>query len=286
MKRRMNKKGSEGGETGSTTINTILSIVVFALVAGIFVAFALYGKQIIQLLPGFGNETVVVKGVEKLRYVVTEDQVQYYDSNYKWKNFGNGEQIQMNDKIIKYEEVKQAFVKYYFFSDRDNDPFKLEDGYTAYFHMWQSSVEKESGHVVGASKWDVLWGNGKVDLVSGDVLIDFVKGGKIEGYVYLSSKSGQLIEVSGIVADTLTRDISYNLEIAGLLKKHPAWLKSVSDEAESWRDSVFSYPMSFSYYVKEDKKERRVDSAVCVEKWDRIYLIADLRLEVSKDEVC
>ena len=214
-----NKKAQEA--TTNEIKGFVIGGLVLALVITGFVLIAVYGPgAFYKYLPDFGNKTTVVVDSEKFRYSILDDKVQYYDGD-KWRGFDK--EVTLNDKRISYDGIKQSFVGYYFFSNREYDTYELNDGYSAYFHLWQHSGKTERGQVVGASFWEKLWGMGMVKLNSGDILIDFVEKGQIKGYVYLSSKSNQLIEVSGRAAATLTKDVEYNLDVAELLKKYPAW---------------------------------------------------------------
>jgi len=97
-------------------MTTALVVLVLIVVAGAIVLMGAgpsllkLGKTLGILVPGFSENEVEIESIEKLRYDLSEDSVQYYDGT-EWVDF---ERVDLGNKIVNRNDVKESFVKWYY----------------------------------------------------------------------------------------------------------------------------------------------------------------------------
>src|SRR3989338_5475951 len=96
----------------------VLLLGVVALAVLILVGYGIYSfatdKAIpfVKYLPNFMTKDRKVEGIEKLRYKIVEDKVQYYDKT-DWLDFKD-EKVELGEKTLIEDNVKNDFKDYYF----------------------------------------------------------------------------------------------------------------------------------------------------------------------------
>lgn len=198
-----------------------------------------------------------------LRYVVSQDSVQYYNGA-KWLGFSlmnlggpNKESaIQIENRIYKEAEVKEVFEKLYF-GARISDPGTEiksnsynENYYYAFVDKGSLSFFTNAGplrirmvELYGPDKKipaDLLR-SGEIKPQLGDTLIDLYISVPASNHVPFP---GLILSVDGKLYKALERD-------GNPLDSSNAYYQQVRDYAASWRDSVLKQPISLAYTTYE-----------------------------------
>lgn len=288
-----NKKGQEA--TTNEVKGFIIGGLVLAIVITGFVLVMIYGPgAFYKYLPDFGNKTMIVKDVEKLRYDILKDKVQYYDGD-KWRDF-KGSEVTLNDKEIGYDWIRQTFVEYYFDSSREKKELVTDSKEGQFITIDKSLLQKD----------DVIEGN---KAKTGDVVIE-LQGQResFNGYIgiYLLSADNKLEFYPAQKIPYTNVDASVEGEKGRFLSRLGIWARNlvyksktkdirsvetknkneaIKNLAIDWRDSVLKKPMTISY--TKDGSDAPESMRVCVDgEVTKGYLNVNLEEEVYSDNAC
>ena len=224
---------------------------IVAIVLLIIIFIFLFGNSafhIDQYLPSFLQDHPVIKDVEKLRYVISDNTVQYYNEK-KWLDFPKGTDakrvVQLNNKILVYGDLAITFKRFYFNEDlrepKNNPLFN--------FIMNNPSLPLDKNN----------------PLKPGDVII-FVKR---TGDQFVLNNDNVLKRYRLINVKTELSDVDFT---SGLYQ-------TAKDRSLVWRDSILKNSVVISYTHGDDQKTK--DSVtVCVTKIGK-DLVVDLTQPVS-----
>ena len=267
----MNKRGenTESGYTITAVIVALALVVALAIVGLFFAKNIPFFKNLAQP----GNETTSVSGIERLRYDILNDKVQYYGEDLIWHNF-NGI-IDLNEKSVSYSDIHTAFSSYFFNSPRASREVSMDSKGSSAVII--ELIQKDSSKI-----------NKYSEAKMGDVLVELHGSGESFGGnlgVYLLSiqnnlafygtrvehKIGPIKYWPDTFPETRTAEIMSN---SGKLR----------GEAITWRDSVLNKPMSVTYIDKQNNGAKTIN--VCVTRIDNnnAYLTIDLIQEVNGNE--
>ena len=210
LKRRNENKGNKG----ETDIRFLLAgiVALFVLVLVGIGAYSLYtGKAIpfAQYLPDFMTKKEKIEVIEKIRYQIIEDKVQYYDGTI-WLDF-KGKNVELGEKTIVKDEVKKDFKRYYF-----NEDVRLEEDPDLNFLFNNPDVIQKGS-----------------PLKKGDVFVRFF------------SKNELLILDNYDVLKKYNQDKDKTSSADYKIEPY----KSIRVKAIIWRDSVLKKPISIGFLV-------------------------------------
>ena len=230
-------------------IYAILALFILVLLAyGIYSFASERAIPFAEYLPDFMKKDVKIEGVEKLRYQIIYDNLQYYDKN-DWRNFKNG-RVELNGKIVDEKEVKRVFKERYFS-----------------FNSRTPGDEGQFRFILNTP--DVLNGVFK----RGDVFIFFKIDEKNESLVLDNYNNIKRREIKrGFWSDKdILSDVDLNLEI----------YKNAKEKGIEWRDSALKKPIEIKYYFSGIEEKEESDSVfVCIGRKG-----ADLVIDLGDERV-
>jgi hypothetical protein len=105
-------------ETRTAVIVVVIAVILLVI---ILLGLTPYGKKFIQFAKSLArNDTQArVEDFQRLHYSLAKDEVEYYDGN-EWLGF-KGKNLEMDDKMISYDQVYQTFVNYYYGANRKGE---------------------------------------------------------------------------------------------------------------------------------------------------------------------
>lgn len=243
-----------GVKKGELSLPVLLSGVV-AIVVLVIVGYSIYevgtGKAIpfAKYLPDFMTKKDKVEGLEKIRYQIIEDKVQYYDGT-KWLDFKSG-RVELDEKMFIQGEVIKDFIKYYFVYNKreNNDPlFVFVINYNP-----ELTIDKGS----------LLIKNGDVTIVIKENKEQFVLDNENEVFIVRKSEDAKVEHVvldNGDEIDVVrSSGEGFKLE---RVDSSAGLYKTIKDRAMAWRDSVLKKPISIGFFVGDNRESIRT----CVDK--------------------
>ena len=230
----------------------VLLLGVVALAVLILVGYGIYSfatdKAIpfAKYLPNFMTKDRKVEGIEKLRYKIIEDKVQYYDGT-DWLDFKD-EKVELGGKTLIENNVKNDFRKYYF-------GIPIRTGSDNLFIFLINKNSEIKGQLIK---------NGYVTVVIKETKEQVVLNNENEIYIVDSSKdktkiehivldNGDEIDVMRSTGDGIA--LKYVDSSAGLYK-------TIKDRAIAWRDSILKKPVEINYLSGDSKESVKT----CIDK--------------------
>ncbi len=255
---------------GSLTIDQVIKMVVVAAVL-IIVALALWAFYTGQFnwgkgipIPGQQNLTIKVESAT-FRYLPASDKVEYYTGT-TWEGF-NGKNLDIGDKRIKYETIRQNFYDYYFISPT-KELVKIPSNYQneIYGRDYVSDINGDLRGIPSLNAKIVLLqfvdtdANNKRGMVRGMLVPQDSNDIKSNYGIFLVSLTGEFL------LNKIKKDLS---DLVGKYEKQDVTkepYKTISEKAVAWRDSVLKKPVTLSTSVLKDKKEVEQKEKYCLEK--------------------
>jgi len=264
----------------SHTLAFILGVLIFATVIAGFVIGMTGGIDFFKNLVNLGNNTVIVQGVEKIRYDAFGDAVQYYSDKSgqgKWVAF-KGRDVILNNKKISYDSIHQSFLTYFINGNRENKQVMI-DSQGSYI-LFDSHLAK------GPTGEDNNWFTDSIQAKGGDVIMYLYVDNTFIGW-YDLDLSNNLIYHS---KDYRTSYVFFNKENENRPIEIINNNNKFKEEGIAWRDSVFKKPITATYFDNK-LNEQKSNIKFCPEKINgenifyNQYIVIDLGLEVYSD-VC
>ncbi len=258
---KFNKKAES--ESGGTSIALLISLAVLFLALGIwFLSSQSIGSWFSSVMPDFSSNKSVV-GMEKLRYDIINDKVQYFNEKNRWVDFTT--QASLNGKIITSKDARNLFVNNYMNYQRNGLSVPMDES--------GSSASIQSRIVLGGNVQKDSWwylGPSSIAPSGGDVVI-YLKiahsNAAVQGYYYYKLNNN-------LVYYTLDSTIEKNNVIINNEDK----LKSI---AKSLRDAPLNQSWVVGYQVKDSSDVLISKSLrVCAQINSNQYLTIDLAKEV------
>jgi len=220
-----------------------------------------------KLFPSFGNQSVNVTGVAKVRYDISLDQSTYYDGN-AWASFSKEGSIELEGMTVSYDQVYKAFVDFYFNkANRAQKEVQLNGNYMISIdQIVKASVDNTK------QPWYIFVNTKRT-------------AAAINGNVIINLKTVNGVQLGFFVLDT-NNALSYfgtDQKTVSPIDSSPDLIMKVKNEAISWKNSVFAKPIMISY--KTDSNGLN-NGYFCVVPYDNIYLVTDLSNEVNSDDPC
>ena len=257
----MNKKGED--ETGSSIIVISLAILVFVIVGGLFAYFMLSGpgSWFKAILPDFNNNATVT-GVEKVRYDILNDKVQYFNEKNRWTDFSG--QIILDGKTLNYNDLRNTFINDYMNAQRSPKIIQMDAS--------GSHADIKNNPVLGGTITKDPWwylGPKSISPDGGDIRIDLfiAHSDKANDGYYFYKLNGNLVYYS-LDATILKYDIITNNE------------DKLKGEAKAWRDAPLKTYWVVNYQLLNGDKLTSKSLRVCAELNSAQYLTFDLTQEV------
>lgn len=268
---RINKKAEL--ETDSTVV-VVIGILVLILVVGIIVSFFVQGpgSWFKSFLPDF-NKTVIVTGVEKIRYDALTDKVQYFNEKNRWVDFNGA--VSFDDKGVIASDVKNLMLGLLSYKkELEGKKIELDDnGSYALFHDKFSSSDNfgliyPANILLTLNQYPPRYKDnlGKDVFQLGEYLVTIDNKFSFIGSVHLgiweSIKNGKL-------GSDAHGDYRYELKSKDIL---------IKNEVIKQRDEILTKnlakPFDFTYI--DSKTQKPLSVKVCVERNSLRYFNIDL----------
>ncbi len=272
----MNKKAFE---IRTVFIGIVLAMFIIAL---FFLFITGAGRDLLirtgVIVPTLNASTTLILDSEIIRYDISQDKVQWYDSVNFWDFDKNG-QASFNKKTLQDATIKNDFMNYYYnHTIRDNNKW-VNLGSKENILIYDSTDNKEFARIsfktppqLNLFLIGLQYPSGDVDSV---LRSKNTEDRKVYGEMILKGNSLELIK------------INYNFEGLNYDSKKTMGqsnelYKLIVPQLNTWRFSILSKPIKISY------KENNLDTSnyFCVSFYNPSYLKVDLFLPVQQDTVC
>lgn len=240
------------------------------------------GHWIPNFIPSFNYTGEGKSELSLVRYVITEDRLDYYDGA-NWRAFGEAPR-ELNEKVYEGTTLRSALRAHYFDS---GNTIRGKGGVTfpsvefeVYTIRFDSILDRS--YEEGRSWWEAKWvqdvwhllGNSVEKMERGDVVIELWKRSgtreQLHELYVLRESAGEIIRITRGEGDVLDENV--------VMKT------SVRQKALAWREGVFKKPVRVSYQNAEGDT---LDVYVCLQRTTGSNdLVADLDKDVSSTGTC
>jgi len=260
----MNKKANVSDELKNIGIAVAVLIIVLIGLAlwylGIF-------DRIKILLPGFNSTQPVKSDIEIIRYDLSRDNIQWYDSVNFW-NFDKNGQTSFNKKTLQKSNIKSDFEDYYYNRDLPIQ-FVLEKRFNNKIKTINNGAQRVYKNKFLIEKFD--------NLEKGNVTITVYYAtetllGESPKY-FILTLNNELYEIN---PENREEKEIYKFEYIDEPEKE------IISKVNAWKFSILSKPIKINY------KENNIGTSnyFCVSFYNPSYLKADLSSPVNSDYKC
>ena len=241
---------NKNAQTVGQIIIIILVIVVIATVG--YAASRFFNgpaDNIASNLPGFNQSKAQVSTMDEIRYSISGNYVEYFDGN-EWKKFSSGVQT-VGTKIISESEVASDFSGYYF-----------------------SKSNRQAGQIIYKNNMDAVIPS---QVSSSDSSIDGYSRGSVIMQIWTIGSDGKIYQT---YPGSYALDPSKGLIYLGNSQSTPFSSndeKSISSSAASWRDSIFTKPITIHY----SESGQDISGMFCTENYGDYILVRSLSNQAS-----
>ncbi|MEK6818582.1 MAG: hypothetical protein AABY10_01470 [Nanoarchaeota archaeon] len=248
-------------EFRTMAIVIVLVIVVLVIVIG---GYALTSQQFLDYFGNtkFQEENITIKEIAYIRYDISKDKVQYYDST-SWNDFPQNKETVLDNKKISEDALKLEFSKLY---------------YTRNFPATLILVERNNKKIKELQGWESGRAYKKEFIISG-----FSQEEKGAVFIETMHTSARNDPNRGESKTRFRLSLDNNLcEYIGLGDLCPIFKYLDSPEYEiigktaEWRDAVLKNPISINYKTLNENEFVPKTETFCIQKIDDIYLNINL----------
>ncbi|MEK6800505.1 MAG: hypothetical protein AABY05_01095 [Nanoarchaeota archaeon] len=239
----------------------VLVIVVLVIVIG---GYALTSQQFLDYFGNtkFQEENITIKEIAYIRYDISKDKVQYYDST-SWNDFPQNKETVLDNKKISEDALKLEFSKLY---------------YTRKFPVTLPLVEVVNKKIKELAGWE----NGRI-YKKEFTITGFSQKEKGSLFITAAHTSSNLDQGKGdlttyfkLSLDNTLSEYSTSIDYSPIFKYLDSPEYEIIGKTAEWRDSVLKNPISINYKTLSDNQFVLKTETFCVQKIDDLYLNINL----------